>query len=229
MLTQRNIEILKIIVEEYLATGEVIGSKLLLKKYDLGVSSATVRNDMAKLENLELIYQPYHSAGRLPTTKGLRAFVDFLMKSTPNYFLESEAEKSKMKVENFYDLANKISFELARKTGEIAFFIIPENNLIEYNGVGSFLDLNYKRLGDSIFSIVKMLEEKENFIKFMKSQPFLTGINVFIGEENIIPFLKDYTIIVKNIKIGGKDVFLGIIGSLKMNYSFNISAVDGII
>jgi hypothetical protein len=52
----------------------------------------------------------------LPTTKGLRAFVDFLMKSTPNYFLESEAEKSKMKVENFYDLANKISFELARKT-----------------------------------------------------------------------------------------------------------------
>ena len=119
MLTQRNIEILKIIVEEYLATWEVIWSKLLLKKYDLWVSSATVRNDMAKLENLELIYQPYHSAWRLPTTKGLRAFVDFLMKSTPNYFLESEAEKSKMKVENFYDLANKISFELARKTWEI--------------------------------------------------------------------------------------------------------------
>ncbi len=229
MLTQRNIEILKIIVEEYLATWEVIWSKLLLKKYDLWVSSATVRNDMAKLENLELIYQPYHSAWRLPTTKGLRAFVDFLMKSTPNYFLESEAEKSKMKVENFYDLANKISFELARKTWEIAFFIIPENNLIEYNWVWSFLDLNYKRLWDSIFSIVKMLEEKENFIKFMKSQPFLTWINVFIWEENIIPFLKDYTIIVKNIKIGWKDVFLGIIWSLKMNYSFNISAVDWII
>ena len=74
-----------------------------------------------------------------------------------------------------------------------------------------------------------MLEEKENFIKFMKSQPFLTWINVFIWEENIIPFLKDYTIIVKNIKIGWKDVFLGIIWSLKMNYSFNIIAVDWII
>jgi heat-inducible transcriptional repressor len=62
MLTPRNIEILKIIVEEYLETGGVLGSKLLLQKYDLGVSSATVRNDMAKLEELELIYQPYNSA-----------------------------------------------------------------------------------------------------------------------------------------------------------------------
>ena len=68
-LTNRNIEILKIIVEEFLQTGEVLGSKSLLKKYDLGVSSATVRNDMATLETLELIYQPYNSAGRLPTAK----------------------------------------------------------------------------------------------------------------------------------------------------------------
>lgn len=68
-LTPRNIEILKIIVDEYLETGTVLGSKLLLKKYDLGVSSATVRNDMAHLEKLELVYQPYNSAGRLPTTK----------------------------------------------------------------------------------------------------------------------------------------------------------------
>jgi heat-inducible transcriptional repressor len=68
-LTERNIEILKIIIEEYIKTGDVLGSKLLLKKYNLGVSSATVRNDMATLETLELVYQPYNSAGRLPTAK----------------------------------------------------------------------------------------------------------------------------------------------------------------
>ena len=84
-LTQRNIDILKIIVEEYLSTGEVLGSKLLLKKYDLWVSSATVRNDMAKLEQLELVYQPYNSAGRLPTSKWLRAFVNYLMNDTLSY------------------------------------------------------------------------------------------------------------------------------------------------
>ena len=59
-LTQRNIDILKIIVEEYLETWEVLGSKLLLQKYDLWVSSATVRWDMAKLETLELVYQQYN-------------------------------------------------------------------------------------------------------------------------------------------------------------------------
>lgn len=93
-LTPRNIEILRIIVEEYIQTGEVLGSKLLLKKYNLGVSSATVRNDMALLEKFELVYQPYNSAGRLPTTKGLRAFVNYLMNETPEHLLEKENVQS---------------------------------------------------------------------------------------------------------------------------------------
>lgn len=228
MLTERNIKILKIIVEEYLETWDVIWSKLLLKKYNLWVSPATVRNDMAKLEELELVYQPYTSAGRLPTTKWIRAFVDFLMKSTPHYFLEEE-NKNFTKVENFYDLANKLSFELAQKTGEIAFFIIPENNLLEYSWIWNFLEQNHKRLWESIFSIIKMIEDKKSFINFINEQHFANWINTFIWEENIIPFLKDYTIIVKNINIWGKKVFIWIIWSLKMNYSFNISAIDWII
>lgn len=229
MLTERNIKILKIIVEEYLQTWEVIGSKLLLKKYDLWISPATVRNDMAKLEELELIYQPYTSAWRLPTTKGLRAFVDFLMKSSPNYFLDIEENKNHQKVENFYDLANKLTFELAKKTGEIAFFIIPENNLFEYSGAWNFLENNYKRLSENIFSIIKMLDERQNFIRFINSHDLNPWINTFIWEENIIPFLKDYTIIIKNFEIWWKKIFIWLIWSLKMNYSFNISAIEGII
>lgn len=228
MLTERNIKILKIIVEEYLQTWEVIWSKLLLKKYDLWVSPATVRNDMAVLENLELVYQPYTSAWRLPTTKGIRAFVDFLMQSTPSYFLDSEENKNYQKVENFYDLANKITFELSKKTWEISFFIIPENNLLEYSWTWYFLENNYKRLWESIFSIVKMLEEKQNFIRFINSQNLTKSINTFIWEENILPFLKDYTIIIKTINIWWKKVFIWIIWSLKMNYSFNISALEWI-
>jgi heat-inducible transcriptional repressor len=65
----RKVQILKLIVEEYLKSGEVTGSKSLLKKYDLGVSSATVRGDMSSLEKMGLIFQPYNSAGRLPTTR----------------------------------------------------------------------------------------------------------------------------------------------------------------
>ena len=68
-IQDRKVQVLKLIVEEYLKTGEIMGSKNLLKKYDLQVSSVTVRNDMAALEDMGLIFQPYNSAGRLPTNR----------------------------------------------------------------------------------------------------------------------------------------------------------------
>ncbi|MDD2907082.1 MAG: hypothetical protein PHH98_00430 [Candidatus Gracilibacteria bacterium] len=229
MLTNRNIEILKIIVLEYLETGGVLGSKLLLQKYDLGVSSATVRNDMAKLEEMDLVYQPYNSAGRLPTSKGLRAFVNYLMQQSPEHFLQVKNDTKDSNINNIWDFSNKISYELAKSTSEIAFFLVPEKNIMNHSGSGIFLENNHKRLGDSIFSIIKMLEDSKSFINFITNFQLNSGINIFIGEENILPFLKDYTIIIKKIIIDGNISYLGLIGSLKMNYSFNISAVNGII
>ena len=229
-LTQRNIDILKIIVEEYLETWDVLGSKLLLQKYDLWVSPATVRWDMAKLETLELVYQPYNSAGRLPTSKGLRAFVNYLMESSPDYFLQqNNITLWEEKIEKLSDLTHKISYELDKNTWEISFFIIPEKHIVWYSGIGNFLDRNHKRLWDSIFSIIKMLDDKFNFSSFIQNFPINEGINLFIWEENILQYLKDYTIILKQVNIDWKKGYVWIIGSLKMNYSFNISAVRGII
>lgn len=227
MLTQRNIDILKIIVLEYIETWDVLWSKLLLQKYDLWVSSATVRNDMAKLEELQLIYQPYNSAWRLPTTKWLRAFVNYLMEDTPEHLL-SEKNHDKF-VNNLWDFWNNITYTLAKNTEEIAFFIVPDENIMKYSWVWTFLENNHKRLWDSIFLIIKMLEDQNSFSKFIENFPINAQINIFIWEENIIPFLKDYTIIIKKILIDNKITFVWIIWSLKMNYSFNISAVNWII
>ena len=133
-LSPRTVEILKIIIEEYIKTGEVLGSKLLLKKYDLGVSSATVRSDMASLEKLELVYQPYNSAGRLPTTKGLRAFVNYLMQETPEYFLQEENESFNAKnLREFSDLVHHLVFSLAKTTHEVAFFVLPDKHVCEFS------------------------------------------------------------------------------------------------
>jgi transcriptional regulator of heat shock response len=229
-LTQRNIDILKIIVEEYLETWEVLGSKLLLQKYDLWVSPATVRWDMAKLETLELVYQPYNSAGRLPTSKWLRAFVNYLMESSPDHFLQqSNINIWEEKIKKLSDFTHKITFELAKNTNEIAFFIVPEKHISTYSWTWVFLEQNHKRLWDSIFSIIKMLEDKHSFSKFVTSFPLNNWINLFIWEENILPYLKDYTIIVKQVNIGWNIWYIWLIWSLKMNYSFNISAVKGII
>jgi len=229
-LTPRNIEILKIIVEEFLQTGMVLGSKMLLKKYDLWVSSATVRNDMALLESLDLIYQPYNSAGRLPTTKGLRAFVSYLMQQTPEHLLEEKNFNLYANdIKTLEDFTYNITRELSVKTQEIAFFISEENGILEYSWISHFLQNNQKMLGNTLLPIVKMLEDKYSFIRFIVSLPMIAGVNVFIGEENVIGFLKDYTIIVRHVRINEEKGYIGLIGGLKMNYSFNISAVKGII
>lgn len=79
----RQLEILRAIVEEYVATEEPVGSRSIAERHGLGISSATIRNEMAVLEEAGLITQPHTSAGRIPTDKGYRLFVDKLAKIKP--------------------------------------------------------------------------------------------------------------------------------------------------
>jgi heat-inducible transcriptional repressor len=79
----RKLEVLRAIVEDYIATNEPVGSKALVDRHNLGVSSATIRNDMAALEEEGLIAQPHTSAGRVPTDAGYRMFVDRLTEVKP--------------------------------------------------------------------------------------------------------------------------------------------------
>src|SRR5437764_3233845 len=83
MLDDRKLEVLRAIVEDYVSTQEPVGSKALVERHNLGVSPATIRNDMAILEEEGYIAQPHTSAGRVPTDKGYRLFVDRLSTVKP--------------------------------------------------------------------------------------------------------------------------------------------------
>ena len=83
MLDDRKLEVLRAIVEDYVSTNEPVGSKTLVERHNLGVSPATIRNDMAALEDEGYITQPHTSAGRIPTDKGYRLFVDRLSTVKP--------------------------------------------------------------------------------------------------------------------------------------------------
>ena len=83
MLDDRKLDVLRAIVEDYVSTQEPVGSKSLVERHRLGVSPATVRNDMAVLEEEGFIAQPHTSAGRIPTDKGYRLFVDRLASVKP--------------------------------------------------------------------------------------------------------------------------------------------------
>ena len=78
-LTERKLNILKAIVKDYIETAEAVGSRTISKKYNLGVSAATIRNEMADLEELGYLIQPHTSSGRVPSEKGYKLYVDSLM------------------------------------------------------------------------------------------------------------------------------------------------------
>lgn len=91
MIPDRSLEVLRAIVSDYIATREPVGSKSLVERHSFGVSAATIRNDMAFLEEEQLIHAPHTSAGRVPTDKGYRVFVDRLSEVKPISASERQA------------------------------------------------------------------------------------------------------------------------------------------
>ncbi|MEY9953586.1 heat-inducible transcriptional repressor HrcA [Leifsonia sp. EB34] len=83
MVSERSLEVLRVIVQDYVASREPVGSKSIVERHAFGVSAATIRNDMALLEEEELIVAPHTSSGRVPTDKGYRLFVDHLAEARP--------------------------------------------------------------------------------------------------------------------------------------------------
>lgn len=230
-IDQRKIHILKIVVEEYLKTGEVTGSKSLLKKHDLQVSSATVRNDMASLEKMGLIFQPYNSAWRLPTTRWLRVFVDYLMETMPNMFIEAEQkEEVRFRSEKIDDVLYTLVSRLTHITKEITFAVVPSLGASYYLGLSHLLGRAGNTVWDDIYAMIRMLEDKHGFIELLERLDITEKISLFIGDEaGIFDNWEMLTILVKKVQIDGYSGYIGILWPIKMDYSFNIAALKQVL
>ncbi len=103
------------------------------------ISSATVRNDMKQLEEMGLIYQPYNSAGRLPTTRGIRMYVDYLIEIAPQKYI-GPVIKTQDSFFEFHDdrLYDMIS-DFSDATGDLAFISSPEAGVYCMSGISHFL------------------------------------------------------------------------------------------
>ncbi len=126
MQEERRLAVLRAIVEDYVVTREPVGSKALVDRHGLGVSPATVRNDMAALEEEGLIAQPHTSAGRIPTDKGYRFFVDRLTQIKPMSAAERRAISTFL--EGAHDLDDMVQRSvrlLAQLTQQVAIVQYP--------------------------------------------------------------------------------------------------------
>ncbi|WP_125777033.1 heat-inducible transcriptional repressor HrcA [Antribacter gilvus] len=126
MSEDRRLDVLRAIVEDYVRTREPVGSRVLTERHQLGVSPATVRNDMAALEEAGYIAQPHTSAGRIPTDKGYRLFVDRLAEVKPL------SQPQKRAIETFLseavdldDVMTRAGRLIAQLTGQVAVVQYP--------------------------------------------------------------------------------------------------------
>jgi heat-inducible transcriptional repressor len=123
---ERRLEVLRAIVQDYVSTNDPVGSKALAERHDLGVSPATIRNDMAVLEEQGYITQPHTSAGRVPTDKGYRLFVDRLSAVKPLSTAERRAiERFLDGSVDLHDVLSRTVRLLAQLTRQVAVIQYP--------------------------------------------------------------------------------------------------------
>ena len=135
-LNERKLNILKAIVKDYIDTAEAIGSRTISKKHDFGVSAATIRNEMADLEELGYLIQPHTSAGRVPSVKGYRLYVDSLMNKGELTDEEKRLIENCMQnnIDNINGLIHETSKMLSKLTNYTTVAITKSitNNVIKY-------------------------------------------------------------------------------------------------
>lgn len=130
-LDERKLKILKAIVRNYLETGEPVGSRTISKYTDLNLSSATIRNEMSDLEDMGYILQPHTSAGRIPSDKGYRTYVDDMMREKADEISQQQQEISDMKdfltekVEKVEELLQNTAKLLANNTNYATMISAP--------------------------------------------------------------------------------------------------------
>ncbi|UNK72265.1 heat-inducible transcriptional repressor HrcA [Microbacterium sp. H1-D42] len=126
MVTERGLEVLRAIVQDYVETHEPVGSKSIVDRHSFGVSAATIRNDMALLEDEDLIVAPHTSSGRVPTDKGYRVFVNHLAQLRPLSTGQRSAIESFLGApSDLDDLMARTVRVLTQLTGQVALAQYP--------------------------------------------------------------------------------------------------------
>ncbi len=185
-LTQRQVDILKAIIQEHTEAGMPVGSKILEKKYKLGVSPATIRNEMVELSKKGYLTKSHFSSGRIPSAKGFRFYIRHLMKEKELSTIDEVAYKNSVwdDRQELHKLLSHATKVLAQRTGLLS-ITTTENGDVYYSGVGNllgkdeFLDLNLSR---NLFGLLDEAPYWEGILRqFYKAQD---EIMCMLGEED---------------------------------------------
>lgn len=219
-LTERQIRILKSIVEEYIQTGEPVGSELLEKKYELGVSPATIRNEMVKLTEAGYLKQPHSSAGRVPTKQAFKFYVERLMEEKSLSVAEEVAAKERVWDSrfDFEKLVKEAVRALAAQTQMLALAAL-EGGEVFHSGYANILQIPEFYDIDVTRTVLSLLDEANEVQKLFQKCFGEGPIHLLIGDELGWEFLEPCGMVFTNFDAGeNKKGSLGVIGPNRLNY-----------
>ncbi|OGK30312.1 hypothetical protein A3G67_05155 [Candidatus Roizmanbacteria bacterium RIFCSPLOWO2_12_FULL_40_12] len=220
-LTNRQTEILKALIKEYTESGDAIGSEILEKKYKLGVSPATIRNEMVELAKKGYLRKEYFSSGRLPSAKGFRFYIKNLMKEKELTTTDEVSYKNSI-WDDRADLQKMLSHAvkvLAQRTGLLSLAVTNSGDLY-YSGVGNllgiqeFLDLDLSRM------LFDRLDELKYWTKVLDRMNALPGeIYFMLGEDDFSdPVLEPCASIFGDFNGVQLQGLIGVVGPKRMAY-----------
>ena len=219
-LTARQTQVLNCLIDEYVETAEPIGSEVLEKKHNLGVSSATIRNEMVALTKLGYLRQPHTSAGRVPSPRAMKFYIDQLMEEKHM----SLADEVKAKEEvwdargNINSLFSETVQALAQRTDNLAVAVINEDEKMWHSGYSNvftnpeFADL---ALCADLFSLIEESSKMhELFFERIHDTP---DVQVVFFEELGWPTMEPVGVVGTQMNIRGKSAALGVISPVRLS------------
>jgi len=222
--------ILSSVVKEYVDLAIPISSSLICEKYEFSLSPATIRAVMLDLENDGYLYQPHTSAGRIPTDKGFRYFVDVLMQEkelTKREQNSLQVELLKIKAQNKI-LARTTAKLLSVMSGNLAVSGVINSDDFYKAGIQQLLSQPEFSNLDSVSKIAEVIDYlDESLDELSKELKDKSEIEVFIGKENPISKADECSMVVSKYNLeSGEKGLLAIIGPKRMKYSHNVSLIE---
>lgn len=225
MTEQRKNQILSAIIEHFVKTAEPVGSKTIILTYNFKVSPATVRNDMADLEEEGLIMQPHTSAGRVPTDKGYRFYVDELADYEVAKALAHKtlfALRDKARADFARERVQAAVQLLSQATPNMAFATIPENTRTFFMGFSKMLrQPEFIESPLKASQVMEVIEDRDHFLTGLQMLDIGAEPSIFIGEENILQGIDSCSLVVAKYSCDGYEGAIGILGPKRMPYAYN--------
>lgn len=219
-LTERQIQILKAVITEYMETAEPVGSEILDKKYNLGVSPATIRNEMVYLANNGFLKQPHTSAGRSPTPKALKMYVREMMKEKDLTVAEEVAVKGKIwdhreKIERLLHESTRV---LSEKTQALS-VATTNNGDLYHAGFANILSQPEFFDIDVAKTVLSFIDNFELVNRIFSQVHEEEPIHILIGTELGIEYLDPCGLIFTDFHTPKIDGYIGVVGSCRLDYS----------